>query len=173
MKSENQNIILIGFMGTGKSSVGRALASKLKRRLIELDKLIEKQERKTISRIFKEKGEPYFRRIERKALKKTLPLKKRVISTGGGIILNPLNIKDLRKNGFCVCLTASLKELSKRTSKNKKRPLLSFKNSSQTLQKLLKYRLPLYRKASDITVKTTGKTATQTANAIINKLKLN
>jgi len=170
MKFKKNNIILIGFMGTGKSSVGRYLARKLGRKVIELDHLIEKHEHKTISKIFKENGEPYFRRIERKMLKKVLPLKNRVISTGGGIVLNPLNVKDLKKVGVLVCLTASLNEIKARTSKNSQRPLLLGKKASQPLENCLRYRRPLYKKAGDLFVDTTRKSACETAKEIIRKL---
>lgn len=160
-------------MGSGKSAVAKQLAKKLCRKPVELDALIEAREKKSISEIFEKKGEPYFRRLERKLLKETFRLKNRVISTGGGVILNPLNVKEMKKNGILVCLTASIAEIKRRTGKNKKRPLLAGRNNSiQSIQKRLKYRRPMYQKAADIFVSTTNKTATASANQIIKKLGL-
>lgn len=167
----NQNIILIGFMGTGKTAVGKLLARKLHRRFIELDRLIEKREKKSIPQIFSQKGEAYFRKVERKLLRNTTSMKKIVLATGGGMVLNPLNVRDLKKNGILVCLTASLGEIARRTSLNRNRPLLQNKNRFQTIKKLLKFRRPLYRKAADFFVNSSDKNARQTAALIMNRLE--
>ncbi len=168
MKTEN--ILLIGFMGTGKTSVARYLARKIKWQVLDIDTEIEKAEKRSIAQIFSDSGEPYFRRVERRMLQKALKKKKRVISTGGGIVVNPLNIRDMQSKSTVVCLTAGQREIYSRTSKNKKRPLLNTKNAFQTMQKLLKSRRPLYKKAAAFSVSTTGQTACESAKKIIKKL---
>src|SRR5258706_5042759 len=106
-----KNIVLIGFMGTGKTVTAKVLARKLRRRMVELDAVIEKQERKSIPEIFAAKGEAYFRRAERKALLRTLRQGNLVISTGGGVIVKPQNIRDLKKTSLVICLTASARQI--------------------------------------------------------------
>lgn len=171
MKPMNKNLILIGFMGTGKSAVGKALARRLGRKFLELDHQIARSERKTIPQIFAGKGEPYFRRVERRELRKAAARRRIVLATGGGAILNPRNVRDLQKNGILICLTAKMSEIRKRTSRNPNRPLLQNKNPFQTIRNLLKYRRPLYRRAADFFVSTTGKTAGQTAHMILKRLQ--
>jgi len=158
-------------MGTGKSAVGKVLAKRLHRKFVELDRLIERHERKSIAKIFADKGEAYFRRIERKMLQKALLQHSIVLSTGGGVILNPLNRGDMKKRGIIICLTASLKEIYHRIAQNSYRPLLQNKNPFQTVKKLLKSRRPFYLKAGKIFLSSTGKTATQTAKAILKRLE--
>lgn len=171
MKVFDKNLVLIGFMGTGKSAVGKALARWLGRKFIELDREIARSERKTIPQIFAKMGEPYFRRVERRELRNAVAQRRIVLATGGGVILNPLNVRDLRRSGILICLTANLREIYKRTSRNPNRPLLQNKNPFQTIRNLLKYRRPLYRRAADFFVSTTGKTASQTAYTILKRLQ--
>ncbi len=168
---KNKNIVLIGFMGTGKTVTARALSRKIKWEMLDLDAEIEKAEKKSIAQIFSDHGEPYFRRSERRELKKALKKKNCVVSTGGGIVLNPLNRRDLKKSSTVICLTATLQTILKRTGTNKKRPLLNKKNPFQTAQNILKLRRPLYRETADFFVPTTGDTAAETAEKILKKLK--
>lgn len=169
---KKNNLTLIGFMGTGKTSIARKLSQKIKWKVIDLDAEIEKREKKKIVAIFADHGEPYFRRLERAMLKEALQKENCVISTGGGIVLNPLNRKDLKKKSLVVCLTTNLQEIKARTTQNRKRPLLNTKNTFQTLQNLLKSRRPLYKETGEFFVSTTGKTACESAKTIIKRLGL-
>ncbi len=115
-------------MGTGKSTVGKILAKKLKMGYVNTDEIIEEKEKKKISQIFEEDGEDYFRKKEREVIKDISKDNHQVIDLGGGAIIKEENLKDLRKNGLIICLTASLEEIMKRTEEEE-RPLLKIKSS--------------------------------------------
>ena len=149
------NIYLVGFMGTGKTSVGRLLAKKKKFNFLDLDELIEFRERRRIVDIFAKEGEPYFRKVEKKALKEVAGQKKFVVACGGGVVLDKENIQAMKKSGILVCLTAAPKEILKRVSENTQRPLLNVKDPARRIEVLLKMRAPYYMQA-DKTIDTTG-----------------
>jgi len=120
------SVALIGFMGTGKTTVGKALAEKLNRQFIELDELIEKKAGKPISDIFKQEGEIAFRELEIEVTRDIANNKNVIIACGGGLVLNKINIDRLRKECIIVYLTASFGTILKRTSDDAgKRPLLA------------------------------------------------
>jgi shikimate kinase len=148
-----KNIVLVGFMGAGKSAVGAALAGKLKREFIELDDLIEKREKMPIKDIFEKKGEPYFRTAEKEIVKEVSEKKGVVISAGGGAIIDEENFQNLKKNSIIVCLRASVDTILKRTNGIASRPLLNVPDSRTRIADLLKKREPYYNKA-DITIDT-------------------
>lgn len=145
--SKINNIYLVGFMGTGKSAVGRELAGKKKLRFVDLDELIELKEKRAISDIFAKKGEPYFRKIEKRVLKEVSRSKGLVVACGGGIVLDKDNIKIMKETGIMVCLTASPEAILKRTSAFTHRPLLNVKEPKKQIGLLLKMRAPYYAKA--------------------------
>ncbi len=118
------NIVLTGFMGTGKSIVAKKLAQKLGMGYVDTDKIIEDREGREIRKIFEEKGEDYFREIETKIIKQVSSLNNYVIATGGGVVLKEENIKALRKKGVIIYLSANPEIILKRTDKNEERPLL-------------------------------------------------
>ena len=149
------NIYLVGFMGTGKTSAGRLLAKKKKFNFVDLDELIEFRERRRIVDIFAKEGEPYFRKVEKKALKEAAGQNKFVVACGGGIVLDKENIEVMKKSGILVCLTAAPKEILKRVSANTQRPLLNVKDPARRIEVLLKMRAPYYMQA-DKTIDTTG-----------------
>ena len=149
------NIYLVGFMGTGKTSVGRLLAKKKQFNFLDLDELIEFRERRRIVDIFAKEGEPYFRKVEKKALKEVAGQKKFVVACGGGVVLDKENIQAMKKSGILVCLTAAPKEILKRVSANTQRPLLNVKDPARRIEVLLKMRAPYYMQA-DKTIDTTG-----------------
>ena len=120
-----KNIVLVGFMGTGKSVVGKRLAVKLKRDFVELDELIEKKENMPIKDIFEKKGEPYFRQVEKEVVKEASQRKNIVISAGGGAIIDEENFKNLKNSGTIICLKASPETILRRTKDLKTRPLLN------------------------------------------------
>ena len=144
------NIYLVGFMGTGKTSVGCLLAKKKKWHFIDLDEHIELKQQRRIADIFANDGEPYFRKIEKKALKEVASQKGFVVACGGGIVLDKHNIKLMKKSGILVCLSASAKEILKRVSANTNRPLLNVANPRKRIELLLKMRAPYYMQADKI-----------------------
>lgn len=141
------NIVLTGFMGTGKSQIGKRLAKKLRMSYLDTDEFIEKREKDSISAIFKKRGEEYFRRLETKIVKEVALLDNYVISTGGGVVLREENIRALKKNAFVVCLLASPEVIFKRTKGDEKRPLLGVNNQKKSIEELLALRKPYYEKA--------------------------
>ena len=140
---KKQNIILIGFMGTGKTVTGRALAERTGMELVDMDSLIETRQGKTIPEIFAKDGEPAFRALERELVKELSNRQGIVVSTGGGVVTNPENVADFEKSGLVVCLTALPETIFQRLEKDTTRPLLSGDKKSQ-IATLLERRKPLY-----------------------------
>ena len=141
------NIYLVGFMGTGKTAVGQALAKKKKLQFVDLDELIELREKRAISDIFAGDGEPYFRKVEKRVLKEVSKEKKFVVACGGGIVLDKGNIKIMKETGIIICLAASPVVILERTSAYSHRPLLSVKDPKKQIDLLLKMRAPYYAQA--------------------------
>ncbi|HEY50651.1 MAG TPA: shikimate kinase [Dehalococcoidia bacterium] len=165
------NIALIGFMGTGKTAVGKLLAGRLGKEFIELDALIEKKARKTIPEIFARDGEVAFRELEIEATKDVAERENAVMACGGGVVLNQINIDRLRKHSVIVYLTASLEAILERTASDRdERPLLVAEDKSSKVEKLLQFRKPFYERAADITVDTSGLEVTEVVEQIIIRL---
>ena len=148
-----RNIVVVGFMGTGKSAVGRLLADKLNREFLELDDIIEKREGISIKEIFEKKGEPYFRDIEKEAVKEASQKQGLVISAGGGAIIDEENFANLKKSSIIVCLEASPDVILKRTKGNTCRPLLNVPDPKKKIEELLQKRAPYYKK-TDLSINT-------------------
>jgi len=138
------NIYLVGFMGTGKTSVGKRLAQKKNWHFIDLDDLIELKERMTIVDIFAQKGEPYFRRREKETLKEISKEKNFVVACGGGIVLDEENIKIMQETGTVICLTAHPSVIFERTKGYNFRPLLNTPKPLEKIKELLQKRAPFY-----------------------------
>jgi shikimate kinase len=170
---KNKNIVLVGFMGTGKTRVGKALSKKLNYEFIDTDEIIERKANMKIKNIFKKFGEKYFRDLESEVAKEVSELKNKVISTGGGIVLREENVKFLRKNGIVVLLKAKPEIILKRVGKTTKRPLLSQdpQNAILQIKKLLKYRKPFYENAADIKIDTSNLSVKEVVEKILKKLK--
>jgi shikimate kinase len=145
MRRETSAIVLIGMPGSGKSTIGKALANKLGYKFIDTDSLIEKKEGMTIKEIFEKKGEPYFRKKEEEVSRKLVDSKKLVIATGGGMVINPRIMANLSYNSTLVYLYTN----DEIDLYNGKRPLLKNK---EDYYRLLKERKPLYQKYSDISI---------------------
>lgn len=145
-KNNFTNIILIGFMGSGKTTVGKTLAEKLNWKFLDTDTYIEEKTVKKISQIFKEDGEKKFRAEEKKVVKKILKLKNYVISTGGGMPANEENLQNLKKSGLVIWLKASAEDIYKRTKSDSNRPLMPSKKkeAEARIDFLLERRLPFY-----------------------------
>ncbi len=167
---EPRNIVLVGFMGTGKTSVGKILAKKLNRSIVDVDEAIEASEKRKIRDIFKEDGEAHFRVLEKKAIQEIAQRRGLVITTGGGAVLDVQNIEVLKETGFLVALWASPETILKRVAHSKNRPLLKEEDRLVQIQRLLAARKPFYEKA-DFYFKTDGLTAEEVAKNILEKLE--
>jgi shikimate kinase len=166
------SIALIGFMGTGKTVVGKALAERLGKEFIELDSLIEQKAGKTIPEIFQQDGEIVFRELEIAATKEVAKKKNAVIACGGGVILNKINTDRLRQECIIVYLTASPRVILKRTSGDKnERPLLNRPNKARHIGELLRFRQPFYERAADIKIDTSRLDINAVVGQIIEQLK--
>jgi shikimate kinase len=163
-----KNIVLIGFMGSGKTVVAKKLSKILKRQIIDTDKIIEQKKKIKIKKIFKLYGENYFRELETKAVKFVSNKKNKIISTGGGVVIRPENVKNLKKNGVIVYLKNKFETSYKRLKNKKDRPLFNIKNLKKT-RKLFNSRLKLYKNAADIIIETDNKKIDEVANEIIRK----
>ena len=151
-----KNIVLLGFMGTGKTSVGRLLAARLRRPFIDIDQKIEMQCGSTISEIFQQHGEAAFREQERAVIAKASRYTNAVIATGGGVVLERENILRLKSNGVLISLTAPADVILARTARRTTRPLLDCQNREQTIRNLLAIREPLYQVADYIVDTSSG-----------------
>ena len=166
------SIALIGFMGTGKTVVGKALAEKLGKEFIELDSLIEQKAGKTIPEIFQQDGEIAFREREIEITKQISGKKNAIIACGGGIVLNKINIDLLSQECVIVYLTASPSAILKRTRGDEsERPLLKAPDKISHVKELLKLRQPFYERAADIKINTTRLDIGSVAEQIIEKVK--
>ncbi|RMA96113.1 shikimate kinase [Hydrogenothermus marinus] len=161
------NIYLIGFMGSGKSTVGKILAEKLNMQFIDLDEEIERRENKTIPEIFKEKGEKYFRNLEKNILKEFAKKDRLVIATGGGVGADEGNLKIMKNSGRVIWLNVSLEEVFKRCEGDTNRPLLN--QPIENIKKLYENRKKLYSKA-DISINVDSKNPENIANEILKEL---
>ncbi len=160
-----KNIVLTGFMGTGKTAVGRELSYILGRKLVDVDSEIEKSRGIKIDEIFRDLGEEHFRNIETEMITKIAREKHLVISTGGGAVLREENMRALRENGIIFCLSAGPLTVLKRTVRNSDRPLLRGDDPMKKIIELMDYRKPFYEKAG-IMIDTENKNPLQVAEEI-------
>jgi shikimate kinase len=144
--NSNKNIVFLGMMGSGKSSIGNLISKKLNIPFVDIDYLIEKRAGISISEIFENKGEDYFRNLEEKITLKCLKNKKNVISLGGGGFINDKIRKDILSNHFSFWLDWDESILLKRIKDSKKRPL-AFKSTDQEIKAIIKKRIKIYSKA--------------------------
>ena len=140
-------IYLVGFMGTGKTVVGRELARQLHQQFVDMDSLIEEKENKQVSQIFSQDGEPYFRKLEKQVLKDISVGKNLVAACGGGIVLDKENIQIMKKTGMLICLNSGAEVILARTQGYRHRPLLNVDNPQKRIEELLKIRAPFYAQA--------------------------
>jgi shikimate kinase len=142
-----RNIILIGFMGTGKTTIAMKLSHILKMRYVSTDDLIEKREKATINEIFTKKGEEYFRSVESEVVRDACSMENVVIDMGGGVVLIDENWSNMKNSGIVICLTAGEEAIMERTKKYKHRPLLNVEDPKQKIRSLMAKRAPFYAKA--------------------------
>ena len=167
-----RNVVLIGFMGVGKTTVGEVLASILKKRFVGTDDLVAELAKKSIPRIFKEDGELRFRELEMKVVKQVSEEDDIVIDCGGGVVLNRLNIERLRRKAAIVLLTASPEIILRRIRKSSvERPLLDVANQSERIRELLATRESLYKESADFEVDTTSLDKNEAAEKISSMLE--
>lgn len=165
-----QDIYLVGFMGTGKTAVGRRLAQELDLQLVDIDDLIVKKERRSINDIFAQSGEPYFRKAEKEALKEVAGKRRQVVACGGGIVIDPENITIMKQAGRLICLTARPEIILERTKKYTHRPLLNVADPLVKIKGLLEIRRPYYTEA-DFTVDTSDLSIEEAARKILEWLE--
>ncbi len=162
-----ENIILVGFMGTGKSATGRIVANQLKRDFVDMDAILEDRTGKKISEIFAQDGEAHFRSLERDLVRELSARDNLVIATGGGIVLNPDNIRDFSHTGVVICLHADPDTILQRVAKDTHRPLLEGDDDKiRAIRELLATREALYR-AIPLQIETTNRTIQDTAQEAI------
>ena len=148
------NIALIGFMGSGKTTIGRILARSLDMKFIDIERCISMKEKRTIPEIFEEHGEKYFRDLERSIIEEESKDNNIVISTGGGAIIDNVNIKNLKSTSFVVYLDCDVNTIYERVKRSKTRPLLTnSEDMLQTIQDLYDKRQTLYKISSDFSIK--------------------
>jgi shikimate kinase len=142
------NLVLVGFMGTGKSAVGRTLAARLRRRFLDTDSWIRRRAGKSIPEIFRREGEAAFRELEAAAVEHVAGLRRTVVSTGGGILVRPGNLERLRASGILICLTSRPEVILARTAPWRGRPLLQAAADPRgAVERLMEERQALYARA--------------------------
>lgn len=164
-----KNIVLIGMMGAGKSTIAHLISQKLEDfYFLDIDKEIEHFTKRQIAEIFAIAGEEYFREIEYITIQKFSNYHNQIIATGGGVVENEKNLELLRKHGVIFYLSAKADELYQRVSASNNRPLLQKENPQKVLKELLKRREPLY-KTADFEINTENKTIMEIVEEIIEK----
>jgi shikimate kinase len=163
-----ENIALIGFMGTGKSSVGRLVATSLHFEFIDTDELIEERAGRTISEIFEQAGEAAFRQIEKQVVAELARAKRTVISSGGGLAANADNLASLKQHALVVCLWASPEAIWERVRHQSHRPLLADPDPLARIRALLLAREPYYRQA-DVLVNTEMRSVKEVAHHVLHQ----
>lgn len=163
-----KNIILTGFMGVGKTSVGTRLAKDLGYTFVDTDALIEADQKTTISGIFSSFGEPYFRDVETRIIRQVLEGENQVVSTGGGAVIRDENRAAFKKAGFVVCLTARPEVIYERIKQETHRPLLQTPDPLAKIRELLGSREKFYRQADFV-----FDTSTKSVDDVIGEIKEN
>ncbi|MDC0226427.1 shikimate kinase [Gammaproteobacteria bacterium] len=166
MTNQKGNIILIGPMGSGKTSTGRMLAKEMGYAFADTDEEVTKRTGVSVAYIFDVEGEEGFRKRECLALKECLNDNNTILSTGGGIVLSKENRDFLKDRGTVVYLQTSIRFQVKRTASTNNRPLLQNKDSEETLEKLMLTRAPLYEEIADITIMTDNKSLQEMSREI-------
>ena len=164
------NIVLIGFMGSGKTTVGKALSEKCGREFLDTDALIEAEEGRKISEIFAKEGEGHFRTLENATLRRLLESEDKIISTGGGIVTSVDNRKLLKDAGRVVYLRVKPETVVKRLKGDESRPLLLGEDKLEKVERLLSARRMLYEEVADLIIDVDNLTAAEIADKIGYKL---
>ncbi len=152
MKNTFGNIVLCGYMGSGKTSVGSLLAKSIGRTFVDMDQYIEQNEGMPVQQIFATRGEMAFRRMEREAARELSQKSGLIIATGGGTLMNPENTAVLKENGIVVLLDAEIDVLKSRLKGDRSRPMLAKPNRDEVMEELYRTRIDIYRAAADIVI---------------------
>lgn len=165
------NIVLIGFMGTGKSTVSELLKRRFAMEVVEMDQIIAKRQGMSISDIFATYGEEYFRDLETNLLIEMQSKKNMVISCGGGVPMRERNVIEMKKNGRVVLLTAKPETILNRVKNNHDRPLLEGNKNVDFIADLMEKRREKYQTAADIVIETDGKSGLEICEELVKKLR--
>ncbi|MDH4246904.1 MAG: shikimate kinase [Deltaproteobacteria bacterium] len=163
------NVVMVGFMGSGKTAIGRRLAQRLGYRFLDTDHYIESELGRTINDIFAQEGEAYFRQLETALAVRLSRLTNHVISTGGGMVATPGNMELLRQAGTVVFLNADVEEILQRLERDTKRPMLKGHDLRERTTRLLEERMPFYLQSHWV-IPTHGKSVNRVAGEIIRKI---
>ena len=166
-----KSIALIGFMGVGKTTIGRILAEKLGYDFIDVDTEIERETGKSINEIFQLHGEAFFRKLESDIIRELSNKDRLVIACGGGAVTNIENAETLQKSSKMIYLTASIDEIVDRTKGESTRPLLNVANPVEAASELYENRKPIYVRYADLEVDTTDKTIEEVVGFILERIK--
>ncbi len=166
------NIVLIGFMGTGKSTVSELLKRRFAMEVVEMDQIIAKRQGMSISDIFATYGEEYFRDLETNLLIEMQSKKNMVISCGGGVPMRERNVVEMKKNGRVVLLTAKPETILNRVKNNHDRPLLEGNKNVDFIADLMEKRREKYQTAADIVIETDGKSGLEICEELVKKLRI-
>ena len=169
-KQFDYNIVLIGFMGTGKSTVSDCLHSMFGMKVVEMDQVIAEREQMSIPDIFAAYGEEYFRGLETRLLVEMQSRKNTVVSCGGGAALRERNVAEMKKNGKVVLLTASPETVYERVKDDGGRPLLEGRKDVKGISELMEQRRAKYEAAADIVINTDNKTVLQICEELVWRL---
>jgi shikimate kinase len=150
MNPGDVNLYLVGFMGTGKTTVARGVAHKLGFQVLDSDHEIEKTSGKSIPQIFAEDGEPAFRALEREFVDRGHPAERTVIACGGGLVVQPNMLEQLKSKGVVICLHASVETILARTARHRNRPLLEVENPEERIRALYATREPIYKRSGTV-----------------------
>jgi shikimate kinase len=165
------NLALVGFMGTGKSSVGRMAAEQLQFTFIDTDELIESETGKSVAEIFTQQGEAAFRKYERDVVQALGARRQTVIATGGGLVIDPANMASLKSHALVVCLWASPETIWERVQAQTHRPLLQTPDPQARIRELLEQRGPAYRQA-DILLHTGFRSTKEVVHQVLHQFQL-
>jgi shikimate kinase len=166
MAAPDTNLYLVGFMGTGKSTIGRAVAQRLGFGFLDSDHVIEEREGRPIPEIFASQGEAAFRALERAFVEGGHPDRGTVVACGGGLVIQPGMLELLRARGVLICLHASLETILRRTQGNRNRPLLNVDNPADRIAQLFAQREPVYRRVGT-TILTDGRPMADIAGHVV------
>ena len=166
-----KNIFLIGYMGTGKSTVAAYMAKQHHMEVLEMDQMIVEREGMSISDIFAKHGEDYFRDVETRLLIEIQTQKNKVVSCGGGVVLREQNVEEMRKGGNIVLLSAKAETILERVKDDNSRPLLQGNKNIAFINDMLEKRRPSYESAADIIILTDGKQVADICNEIFEEIE--
>ncbi len=164
------NVFLVGFMGAGKTTIASELERKLEMNRVEMDDMISKKQGMSISEIFDEYGETYFRNLESNCLIELQKIKQSIVSCGGGVVMRDDNAEHMKKNGRVVLLQASPQTILDRVKDSNERPILNGHMNVEYIEQLLEKRREKYRTIADVTIDTDHKTESEIVDEIIAKL---